>query len=332
LAPERLQKLIARSGACSRREAEEWIREGRVTVNGRVAVLGDQADPAVDAVKVDGKRLKTPQTLRYLLLYKPTGVVTTVDDPEGRPSVMDLMRGAVRERVFPVGRLDFHSEGLLVLTNDGELALRLSHPRYGVGREYTVKVRGVPDAAAVEKLRRGTVIEGTRVIPREVELLRLTPSQQNSWWRVVVGEGKTHEVRELFGRAGHPVQRLIRTAIGELRDETLKPGMWRQLQADEVELLRGSRTRRGERGKAHVQTAGPGVHQAPGRVRSGQTHRGSAARAGGGGDRQAGLQRKPPGNLAQGAGGDSPGAGGAAPLPRRWRLRPASGDRRPPRG
>lgn len=303
---ERVQKLIARAGVCSRREAEERIREGRVTINGRIAVLGDQADPERDAVKVDGKRLGAPQRLRYLLLYKPRGVVTTTADPEGRATVIDLVRAKVGGRLFPVGRLDYQSEGLVVLTNDGELALRVAHPRYQVLREYRAKVKGVPDEGDLGKLRAGASIEGQRVIPHEVALERVTPTGMSSWWRVVVGEGKTHEVRELFMRAGHPVQRLIRTAIGELRDAELRPGQWRELAPAELDLLRRAGRRQGR--DEDARTTGAGVHPKARRVRARQADRGGPAGAGGQRHRQAGVQRKPARNVAKGPRGNQEGS------------------------
>ncbi len=245
MAEERLQKLIARSGYCSRRHAEELIREGRVTVNGRVARLGDTADPERDHVKIDGRRLRPPEPLRYVLLYKPAGVVTTCEDPEGRTTVVDLVRPRVKERVYPVGRLDYHSEGLILLTNDGELAEKVGHPRYGLVREYLVKVRGDLDEKALRRLRRGTRIEGRHVRPLSVERVAVTKRAGNTWWRVRVGEGRTHEVRELFFRAGHRVQRLKRVAIGPLRDDALAPGEFRELAREEVAALRRAARERG---------------------------------------------------------------------------------------
>jgi 23S rRNA pseudouridine2605 synthase len=214
------------------------IKEGRVTVNGRVASLGERADPERDHIKVDGRMLARPETLRYLLLYKPRGVMTTCDDPEQRTTVIDLVSRTVKERVFPVGRLDFHSEGLIVLTNDGELASRLTHPRYGVVREYTVKIRGDLDKSEHQRLMRGTVIEGVKVKPRRVRRESVTRGRANSWWRIEVTEGRTHEVRELFFRAGHHVQRLRRTAIGPIRDDELRPGEFRTLSEREIRTLR----------------------------------------------------------------------------------------------
>ena len=234
---ERLQKLIARSGQCSRRDAEQLIREGRVTVNGRVAGLGDRADVERDHVKVDGKLLRRAEALRYLLLYKPRGVMTTCDDPEQRTTVVDLVRPFVRERVFPVGRLDYHSEGLLLLTNDGELAERVSHPRRGLIREYLVKIRGDLDDTQLRRLLAGSVIEGRRVRPRAARRLSASRGGTNSWWCIEVTEGRTHEVRELFFRAGHHVQRLRRTAIGPLRDDRMGPGDLRPLTEEELLAL-----------------------------------------------------------------------------------------------
>ena len=165
---ERLQKIIAHAGFASRREAEAMIREGRVTVNGRVVdEFGSKADPARDHIKVDGKLITRPETHRYILLYKPKEVMTTVEDPQGRKTVIDLIKG-VRERIYPVGRLDFHSEGLILLTNDGDLAFKVSHPKHGSVKTYHVKVRGVPTDRIVEKLERGITIDGKRTLPCEI--------------------------------------------------------------------------------------------------------------------------------------------------------------------
>lgn len=238
MADERLQKLIARSGLCSRREADRMVQEGRVTVNGRVAELGDRADPARDHIKVDGKKLRMAERPRYLLLYKPREVMTTCDDPEERTTVIDLVRPAIRERVFPVGRLDYHSEGLIILTNDGDLAARIGHPRYGVVREYAVKVRGDLDAQEYRILMGGVVIERRRVRPLRARRESVTRGGTASWWRVEVAEGRTREVRELFFRAGHRVQRLRRTGIGPIRDDDLRPGEFRDLTDREITALR----------------------------------------------------------------------------------------------
>jgi 23S rRNA pseudouridine2605 synthase len=233
VAEERLQKIIARSGLCSRREAERMIQEGRVTVNGHAATVGDRADAIRDHIKVDGKAVRRPETPRYVLLYKPRQVMTTCDDPEERTTVIDLVSREVRERVFPVGRLDYHSEGLIILTNDGDFASKVSHPRYGVVREYLVKVRGDLDGAAVNRVMAGTVVEGRLVKPAQLRRESGTRGA-NSWWRIQVTEGRTHEVREIFFRVGHHVQRLRRVAIGPIRDDTLRPGDFRMLTEGEV--------------------------------------------------------------------------------------------------
>ncbi len=259
MAEERLQKIIARAGLCSRRDADEMIREGRVTVDGQVALPGAKVDPAHVHIKVDGKRLKAPEALRYLLLYKPREVMTTCDDPEERKTVLDIVRPVVRERLYPVGRLDYHSEGLIILTNDGELAARVAHPRHGLVREYLVKIRGDLSDQEYRKLMAGTSIDGRHVKPRRARRETRGRSGPNSWWRVEVTEGRTHEVREFFFRAGHHVQRLRRTAIGPLRDDSLKPGDFRTLSENEVKTLRRAtskktdpparrRRRTGERG------------------------------------------------------------------------------------
>jgi len=235
---ERLQKIIAKSGMCSRRAAEELIRDGLVTVNGRVAKLGESADPLSDHIKVGGKRLPASEPLRYLLFYKPRGVMTTCDDPEERTTVIDMVKGFVRERVFPVGRLDYHSEGLLLLTNDGELAALVSHPRQGVIREYVVKVKGDLSDRELDRLKAGARIEGHMIRPRSVHREGRTRKAGNSWWRIEVTEGRTHEVREMFFRVGHPVQRLKRTAIGPVRDPEMGPGDLRELTSGELAALR----------------------------------------------------------------------------------------------
>jgi pseudouridine synthase len=243
MAEERIQKIIARSGLCSRRDADQMVADGRVTIDGRTAKLGDKAEPGSVHIKVDGRSLKAPEILRYLLLYKPRGVMTTCDDPEERKTVLDFVRPAIRERVYPVGRLDYNSEGLLVLTNDGDLAARIAHPRYGVVREYMVKIRGDLTTPEYRKLMAGTSVEGRHVKPRQAERISKNRGGASTWWRIEVSEGRTHEVRELFFRAGHPVQRLRRSAIGPLRDETLKPGDFRTITDGELKALRKATAR-----------------------------------------------------------------------------------------
>jgi 23S rRNA pseudouridine2605 synthase len=203
-----------------------------------VAKSGEKADPGTAHIKVDGRVLKAPETHRYLLLYKPRGVMTTCDDPEERKTVLDIVRPVVRERVYPVGRLDYHSEGLLILTNDGELAAHVAHPRYGVVREYLARIRGDLTTPEYHKLMRGTEVGGRRVKPQRAKRDSKARGGKSTWWRIEITEGRTHEVRELFFTAGHPVQRLRRTAIGPLRDDTLKPGDFRTITENELKALR----------------------------------------------------------------------------------------------
>jgi pseudouridine synthase len=241
--PVRVQKIIADAGLASRREAEEWIREGRVRVNGQVIALGDRADADSDTVRVDGKRVR-PRTgaKSYVLLNKPKGYVTTVDDPEGRNTVLDLLPPAVRGRVKPVGRLDVQTEGLLLLTNDGELARLVTHPSTGCPKEYRVKVSGVPAEAQLERLRRGIPLEGRPTRAARIERISTTArgGEGNSWLRVVLQEGRTRQIRRMFEMIGHPVSKLKRVAIGPIRDDRLPTGAWRPLSAGEVERLRAS--------------------------------------------------------------------------------------------
>jgi 23S rRNA pseudouridine2605 synthase len=237
---ERLQKIIARAGFASRREAEAMIRDGRITVNGQIVTeLGTKADPSSDHVKVDGKLITRPETHRYILLYKPKEVMTTVEDPQGRPTVIDLVRG-IKERIYPVGRLDYHSEGLVLLTNDGELAFRVSHPTHGSVKTYHVKVRGVPEERMIDKLRRGITLEGKRTLPCDIERIRTTgrtDEEGNSWFEVRLREGRTQQIRKMYQAIGHPVSKLKRVAIGPLSDPKLTPGVWRELTKSEVKLL-----------------------------------------------------------------------------------------------
>ena len=213
--------------------------EGRVTVNGAtVRELGTKADAAVDDIRVDGRRIKLPERHRYVLLYKPRGYVTTRVDPQKRPTVLDLL-GGVREYIYPVGRLDLNSEGLLLLTNDGDLAARLTHPGHGVPRVYEASVAGVPDPHDLDRLARGVTIDGRRTGPADVQLLHHRDAQP-AMVRVTIREGRNRQVRKMFEAIGHPVYRLKRVAIGPIRDSRLKPGQWRDLQNAEVAALRKS--------------------------------------------------------------------------------------------
>ena len=241
--PERLQKVLSRVGLASRREAEDWIRAGRVSVNGQVASLGDRADPENDAVKVDGKRIRRPAADRtYLLLNKPKGYVTTMSDPERRDTVMDLVPGTLRAGVRPVGRLDVGTEGLLLLTDDGDLARDVTHPSVGCAKEYSVKVSGVPSEKDLERLRRGIVLDGIRTRSCEIAPIRTTGGrgEGNAWFRVTLREGRSRQIRRMFEVIGHQVSKLKRVAIGPIRDDELPPGRLRRLTAAEVALLKAS--------------------------------------------------------------------------------------------
>lgn len=248
---ERLQKIMARAGLASRRVAEEWIRDGRVTVNGKVAVVGTKADPDDDAILVDGKRLQVPQTHVYLLLNKPPGCVTSRSDPQGRQTVLDLIPPRLRKMVVPAGRLDYDSEGLLVLTSDGDLVLKITHPRYGCLKTYDVKVKGTPTESTMRRFRDGIVIDGKRTAPAKASLRhkpRPGKGEKNSWWTVQIVEGRKRQIREMFFRLGHPVQRLKRVAIGNLSDPHLPVGSYRQLNRDEIANLRTGSTKRVKKG------------------------------------------------------------------------------------
>ncbi len=238
--PIRIQKILAEAGLASRRQAEEWIREGRVRVNGRVAQLGDRADPEKDAVRLDDKRVHPRAQKTYILLNKPRGYVTTVSDPQQRDTVLDLLPGGLRRGVKPVGRLDVQTEGLLLLTDDGELARLVTDPSTGCPKEYRVKVSGVPEEARLDHLRRGIFLDGRRTRSCTVERIATTGGREegNSWFRVVLKEGRTRQIRRMFETIGHPVSKLKRVAIGPIRDERLPTGACRMLLPEEVEALR----------------------------------------------------------------------------------------------
>ena len=243
----RLQKVLSQAGIASRRAAERLITEGRVSVNGTtVREMGTKADPAVDDIRVDGRRVKSAERQRYLLLNKPAGYVTTRSDPQRRPTVIDLL-GGVREYVYPVGRLDYDTEGLLLLTNDGDLAARLTHPRHQVERTYEARVAGMPDEEAFERLRTGIPLDGKRTLPAQVKVLnRQGPAKaglrsgRDGVLLITIREGRNRQVRRMLEAVGHPVKALKRTRIGTLTDRYLKPGQWRELTAAEVTALRAA--------------------------------------------------------------------------------------------
>jgi len=230
----RLQKLLAHAGVASRRKAEELIRQGRVTVNGQVVIkLGSRVDPAHDDIRVDGRRLQPRPDHVYILLNKPRGVLSAMDDAQGRRSLGDLVRVPVR--LYPVGRLDATSEGLILLTDDGELAHLLTHPRYRHEKEYRVLVEGHPSDQALAAWRRGVMLKGRPTAPARVEVLRR--EKEATLLRVVMHEGRKRQIRQVAALLGHPVRRLTRVRLGPLHLGTLEPGQWRSLTPREVQAL-----------------------------------------------------------------------------------------------
>ncbi len=233
---ERLQKILARAGLGSRRSCETLIEAGRIRVNGYVAKLGDKADPQRDRIELDGRPITNAEPLTYIALYKPKGVISAVKSPDQRPTVCDLV--PVPERLYPVGRLDADSEGLILLTNDGELTNRLTHPRYGHEKEYRVLLSRHPDEEQLGIWRRGVVLEdGYRTSPVEVHVE--AQFGKETWLRVVMREGRKRQIREVGARIGLPVVRIIRVRIGTLRLGSLKPREWRHLTPEEVAALKG---------------------------------------------------------------------------------------------
>lgn len=235
---ERIQKILARAGVASRRAAERLILEGRVQVNGKVVrELGSRADPETDRISVDGEPVARVSEDVHLMLYKPPSVVTTLSDPEGRRSVGDLLR-SLKVRVFPVGRLDYDAEGALLLTNDGDLAHKLAHPRWGVPRTYRVKVRGFPSEETLERMRKGVRLEDGMARASRVEEERKTA--KNTWIRLEVREGRHHLVKRLCEAVGHPVERLIRLDYGGVGIGKMSAGEIRFLSEGEVRKLRAA--------------------------------------------------------------------------------------------
>ena len=225
---ERLQKVLARSGVASRRVSEDLISSGRVTINGKVATLGDKAKE-LDRIELDGVPVLRDPNLVHYLLHKPRTVVSTASDPEGRETVVDLVSSEAR--IFPVGRLDADSEGLIILTNDGDLTQRLTHPSFGVPKEYLAHVQGVPTPAAIRRLREGIKLEDGVTSPAEVSM------PQDGLLRLVIHEGRNRQVRRMCEAVGHPVLRLVRVRIGPITDSSLSAGEWRSMTRDEVRSL-----------------------------------------------------------------------------------------------
>jgi 23S rRNA pseudouridine2605 synthase len=234
---ERLQKVLARAGFGSRRTNELLIADGRVSVNGEVAVLGRRVDVVADRIAVDGIPVIVDNDIVHWLLNKPAGYVTTAHDTHDRPTVLDLVPG--EPRVFPVGRLDLETEGLLLLTNDGELTQLLTHPRHGVEKEYYIEVEGRPTPAELRTLREGVELDDGPTRPAKAKIMQTSASGTTAL-SIVVKEGRKRMVRRMCAAVGHPVVRLARTRIGPLRDPHLAPGAWRELTKDEVRALYGA--------------------------------------------------------------------------------------------
>ncbi len=279
---ERLQKVLARVGMGSRRTCEDLIAAGRVTVNGERASLGRRVDAEADVIAVDGTPIGTKAGLVYYLLNKPTGVVTTADDPQGRPTVLDLV--PAEPRVFPVGRLDMDTEGLLLLTNDGGLTHRLTHPSFGVEKEYVARVEGEPSRRSVRRLREGVELDDGPTAPAQAALVG------PGVIRLTIHEGRNRQVRRMCEAIGHPVDRLVRTRIGPLADRKLKPGAWRELTTDEVRALERAA---GPRPEPEVTPAGGGKGRggASGKPRSKAAPKGGTAKAKGGPPKGGGSSR-----------------------------------------
>ena len=241
---ERLQKILAHAGVASRRKAETLIEDGHVTVNGKVVrELGSKADLAEDVIQVDGRTIREEQDKVYFVLYKPVGCVTTLSDPEKRATIKTYIEH-VPERVYPVGRLDYDVEGALIVTNDGDLAHLLMHPRFGVRRTYLAKVHGVPTEEQIEQLLKGVRLEDGRARALEAELHSRTP--RNTWVRVVVAEGRQHMVKRLMEAVGAPVQKLFRADYGGIGVAGMAPGELRELTRAEVEFLKGQAGKKAE--------------------------------------------------------------------------------------
>ena len=244
----RLQKILSHAGVSSRRVAEELIRQGRVVVNGHVAdELGTRADPERDDIRVDGRRLKLKGDRKYYLMYKPRGVVSTRSDPQNRMTIIEILsKAGIRGYFYPVGRLDYDSEGLIILTNDGGFAEKVAHPKHELDRAYEVLVTGLPDERDLERLSRGIVIDGRRTLPAKVRVIRTYPDKKEpqALIEVVIKEGRNRQVRKMCEQTGHHVMTLRRTRIGAITDRRIKPGQVRELTPDEVKgLVKATGTR-----------------------------------------------------------------------------------------
>jgi 23S rRNA pseudouridine2605 synthase len=272
-AGERIQKVLARAGLGSRRVCDELVAEGRVRVNGTLAELGTRVDPDHDTIEVDGAVIGVRPGLVHYLLNKPAGVVTTASDPQGRPTVVELVPS--EPRVFPVGRLDAETEGLLLLTNDGDLAQRVAHPSHGVEKEYLAEVEGTPSRGEVRRLREGVQLEDGMTAPAKVTAVAPTALS------IAIHEGRNRQVRRMCDAVGHPVVRLVRVRIGPLADRRLAPGEWRELTQDEVRSLErataqrsrprsGSRSGSGSKGRSSAGSGGRAAGRSSGRSTGGR--------------------------------------------------------------
>jgi 23S rRNA pseudouridine2605 synthase len=233
---ERLHVVMARAGVASRRQAEKLIREGCVSVNGKVVRMpGTQVDWGKDAIRVNNRLIRRADRRVTIVLNKPKQVLTTSHDPRGRPTTAELVRN-IKARLFPVGRLDYHTEGLLILTNDGELAHRLQHPRYGIAKTYLAKVKGLPEEQVLRRLRSGVMLDDRRTAPAQVK--RAGATGKNSWLAMTIKEGRNRQIRRMCTAVGHPVMKLKRIRYGPILLGNLKPGAYRELSASELAKLR----------------------------------------------------------------------------------------------
>ena len=233
---ERLQKILARAGITSRRKAEEMILEGRVSVNGSLVLeLGTKADAGIDVIELDGMAIGAAENKVYIMLNKPPGYITSVEDPQGRPTVMSLVSGII-ERVVPVGRLDYETEGLLVMTNDGDFSQLLQHPRFEVERCYRVKVKGVPTRIVLDKLRAGVFIDNVKTNRCKIKVF--SKLDKNSWLEVWLKEGRNRQIRKMFEAVGYEAVRIIRTGFGPLELGALPVGAYRFLNKMEIETIK----------------------------------------------------------------------------------------------
>lgn len=232
----RLNKFLSQAGVASRREADKLISEGRIGVNNEIVqTLGAKIDDEKDVITIDGKRIKPKEEFQYLILYKPSGYLVTLKDPLQRPTILDLIPN-LKSRVFPVGRLDFDSEGLLLLTSDGELANRLMHPRYRIKKVYVVNVKSIPERSRLQTLEKGVRIDGKKTAPAKVRLLKA--GSKSALVRIELTEGRKREVRRMFEAIGHPVRELKRVQFAELNLKNLKRGQWRHLTPTEITKLK----------------------------------------------------------------------------------------------